>query len=214
MVCLLLLDELHAVSGVDFSHGQFDVERKNDVQLARISFLGENGVPDEEPTAGGEHAAEFLEDLGMVGRIDIHEGEKNRRGGKRCVQKLEVASVHNDLEQRLAGRLLKLELAQVDGDDLLSLELADDTFAASADVQDQALGREIGNDDFELGVYEPLFWFGTVLGRKKFLAGSSDSQNDDRDGQLLGDGVFIIHDDSLTRETSFFHGPVDSRADR
>ena len=59
-----------------------------DVELARVGLLGENGVPDKEPAAGREHAVEPLEDLGVVGRVDIHEGEKDCGRGKRRVQEL------------------------------------------------------------------------------------------------------------------------------
>jgi hypothetical protein len=106
---------------------------------------------------------DFLEDLGVVGRRDIHEREEHGGRIERPVQEPEVPGVHDDLEQGFAGGLQEFVLAQVDGDDLRALELADDPLPSTPDVQDEALGLKIGYGDLELGVHDRLLGFGTLL---------------------------------------------------
>jgi len=175
MVSSLPFDNLHAVAGVDLLPWQSDVERVEDIKLTRVSLPGgEHGVPDEEPAAWLENAMDLLKDLGMVGRRDVHECEENGGRSEDAVQELEVSGVHDDLEQGFTRGLFELPLAEIDGDDLGALELADDALTSAPDIEDKALARKVRQDDFELVVLEDLFRFGPLLGGQAEHGGEKD----------------------------------------
>jgi len=56
---------------------------------------------------------------------------------KIVIHEFQVPRVHDDPEERFARGVFELSLDQVDGHDLLVLELADDALSPAPDVQDQ-----------------------------------------------------------------------------
>ena len=181
MVRPLPFGDFHAVAGVDLFPGQSDMERVHDTKLPRVGLAGKNHVPNQEPAAGPENPVDFLENLSVIGRRDIHEGEKNSGRVECLVHELEVPGIHDDLEQGFAGSLFELALEEVDGNDLLALELTDDPFSSTSDIQDEALGRKIGHGDLELGVQNHLPGLGTVLRGQDKRGGQEDAADHRRE---------------------------------
>src|SRR5512135_2531430 len=89
------------------------------------------------------------QDVFVVGGLDVHESEEDGRRGERLVEKLKVTGVHDNFDQRFARGVFEFTLAQVNGHDLLSLNLADDALSTTADIQNQSLGGEVGNGNLK-----------------------------------------------------------------
>jgi len=78
--------EFNSISGVDLFLGEPDVQRIDDVELLGLALLREDHVPDEQPPSRNQDPGYFLENLPMVGRRDVHESKKDRRGREGAVQ--------------------------------------------------------------------------------------------------------------------------------
>ncbi|MCK7541225.1 MAG: hypothetical protein MZV63_65235 [Marinilabiliales bacterium] len=212
MVRSLPLADADAVAGVDLLAGQTDVEGIHDLRLFGRRLVREHGVPDEEAAAGPEHPVELGEDLGVIGRHDVHEGEEDGGRVERAVEESQRAGVHDDLEQRPAGGVLELLLDEVDGDDLPALELADDALAPAPDVEDEPLGREIGYAHLELGMDDELRQAGTLLGRRGQGRGQEGEAGEDRTDGPEGErqGAWFFSSSGITRPRGdmFRSGPL------
>ena len=77
--------------------GKSDVERILDIVLARVGLPEKKDVPDEQVAVALKNTMDFGQDPGVVGGVDVHEGEEGGRRGERLVQELEVTGVHDDL---------------------------------------------------------------------------------------------------------------------